>query len=107
MTGTVLVTGGFGLVGSATVRRLTDLGRRVVAADLDTPANRKKAAKLPEGAEARWADLTDPDQVPPGFRHRSRGDHSPRRGHRAGDLSHPQGGATNQRGRHGNLGSYR
>jgi nucleoside-diphosphate-sugar epimerase len=63
MTGTVLVTGGFGLVGSATVRRLTDLGRRVVAADLDTPANRKKAAKLPEGAEARWADLTDPDQV--------------------------------------------
>jgi nucleoside-diphosphate-sugar epimerase len=59
----VLVTGGFGLVGSATVRRLTDLGRRVVATDLDTPANRKKATKLPEGAEARWADLTDPDQV--------------------------------------------
>jgi nucleoside-diphosphate-sugar epimerase len=59
----VLVTGGFGLVGSATVRRLTDLGRRVVATDLDTPANRKKAAKLPDGAEARWADLTDPGQV--------------------------------------------
>jgi nucleoside-diphosphate-sugar epimerase len=63
MTGTVLVTGGFGLVGSATVRRLTDLGRRVVVADLDTPANRKKPAKLPNGAEARWADLTDPGQV--------------------------------------------
>jgi nucleoside-diphosphate-sugar epimerase len=63
MTGTVLVTGGFGLVGSATVRRLTDLGRRVVATDLDTPANRKKAAQLPDGAEARWADLTDPGQV--------------------------------------------
>lgn len=63
MTGTVLVTGGFGLVGSATVRRLTDLGRCVVVTDLDTPANRKKAAKLPDGAEARWADLTDPGQV--------------------------------------------
>jgi nucleoside-diphosphate-sugar epimerase len=63
MADTVLVTGGFGLVGSATVRRLTDLGRRVVATDLDTPTNREKAAKLPEGAEARWADLTDPDQV--------------------------------------------
>jgi nucleoside-diphosphate-sugar epimerase len=63
MTGPVLVTGGFGLVGSATVQRLTDLGRRVVATDLDTPANRKKAAKLPDGAEARWADLTDPGQV--------------------------------------------
>ena len=63
MAGTVLVTGGFGLVGSETVKRLAADGRRVAAADLDTPANREKAAKLPEGAEARWADLTDPDQV--------------------------------------------
>ena len=63
MTETVLVTGGFGLVGSATVRRLAADGRRVVATDLDTPANRKAAAKLPAGVEARWADLTDPDQV--------------------------------------------
>jgi nucleoside-diphosphate-sugar epimerase len=63
MTGTVLVTGGFGLVGSATVRRLTELGRHVVATDLDTPANRKAAAKLPSGAEARWADLTDENQA--------------------------------------------
>ena len=63
MAGTVLVTGGFGLVGSATVRRLAGLGRRVVAADLDTPANRKAAEKLPTGVEFRWADLTDPDQV--------------------------------------------
>ncbi len=37
MTDTVLVTGGFGLVGSATVRRLVADGRRVVIADLDTP----------------------------------------------------------------------
>jgi nucleoside-diphosphate-sugar epimerase len=63
MTDTVLVTGGFGLVGSETVRRLAADGRRVVATDLDTPANRKALAKLPQGVEARWADLTDPDEV--------------------------------------------
>ena len=45
MAGTVLVTGGFGLVGSATVRRLAADGRRVVATDLDTPANRKALAQ--------------------------------------------------------------
>src|SRR5262245_64514793 len=39
MSDTVLVTGGFGLVGSATVRRLAADGRRVVIADLETPAN--------------------------------------------------------------------
>jgi nucleoside-diphosphate-sugar epimerase len=63
MSDTVLVTGGFGLVGSATVKRLAADGRRVVAADLDTPANRKAAAQLPAGAEFRWADLTDADLV--------------------------------------------
>jgi nucleoside-diphosphate-sugar epimerase len=63
MSDTVLVTGGFGLVGSATVRRLAAIGRQVVATDLDTPAYRKAAAKLPTGVEARWADLTDSDQV--------------------------------------------
>jgi nucleoside-diphosphate-sugar epimerase len=59
----VLVTGAFGLVGSATVRRLLDDGRRVVASDLDLPANRKAAAALPPSAEVRWADLTDPKAV--------------------------------------------
>jgi nucleoside-diphosphate-sugar epimerase len=63
MAGAVLVTGGFGLVGSATVRQLAADGRRVVATDLDTPANRKAAAMLPSGVEERWADLTDPEQV--------------------------------------------
>ena len=63
MSETVLVTGGFGLVGSATVKQLTADGRRVVATDLDTPANRKKAAALPAGASVYWADLTDPESV--------------------------------------------
>ena len=40
---TVLVTGAFGLVGSATVKQLAADGRRVVATDLDVEANRKKA----------------------------------------------------------------
>lgn len=63
MSDPVLVTGGFGLVGSQTVRRLSEQGRRVVATDLPTDANRKSAAALPDGAEARWADLTDPAEV--------------------------------------------
>lgn len=63
MPGTVLITGGFGLVGSQTVKRLTTDGRRVVVADLDTPANRKKSAALPDGVATRWADLTDAAEV--------------------------------------------
>ena len=59
----VLVTGGFGLVGSQTVLRLVDDGHRVVATDLGTPAQRKAAASLPANAEARWADLTDQREV--------------------------------------------
>jgi nucleoside-diphosphate-sugar epimerase len=62
MTQTVLVTGAFGLVGSETVRQLRADGRRVVATDLDLPANRKAAAALPSDA-VRWADLTDPAAV--------------------------------------------
>ena len=63
MSDAVLVTGAFGLVGTATVKRLAADGRRVVATDLDVPENRKAAADLPSGVEVRWADLTDPDQV--------------------------------------------
>lgn len=63
MADTVLVTGGFGLVGSATVRQLAADGRRVVVADLETPANVKKVKGLPHGVEVRWTDLTDPDRV--------------------------------------------
>ena len=60
---TVLVTGAFGLVGSATVKRLAADGRRVVATDLDIPANRKAAATLPESVQVRYTDLTDPAAV--------------------------------------------
>lgn len=61
MTDSTLVTGAFGLVGTATVRRLHADGRHVVATDLDTPANRKKAESLRgvHGVDVRWADLTD------------------------------------------------
>ncbi|MGA9493521.1 MAG: NAD(P)-dependent oxidoreductase [Mycobacterium sp.] len=57
----VLVTGGFGLVGSQTVRRLVEIGHDVVATDLGTPRQRKTV--LPANAEARWADLTDQGEV--------------------------------------------
>ena len=63
MSETVLVTGAFGLVGSATVRQLLADGRHVVATDLDLPANRKQAADLLPGTDVRWADLTAPDAV--------------------------------------------
>jgi nucleoside-diphosphate-sugar epimerase len=62
--GPVLVTGAFGLVGAATVRRLTAHGFRVVATDLDVPANRRAARKLAHPhLDVRWADLTDSKQV--------------------------------------------
>ncbi|WP_099024041.1 NAD-dependent epimerase/dehydratase family protein [Mycolicibacterium palauense] len=63
---TVLVTGAFGLVGSATVRQLAADGRSVVASDLDIPANRKAAEQVTEqlrGVEVRYADLGDPAAV--------------------------------------------
>ena len=63
MSDTVLVTGAFGLVGSATVRALAAEGRAVVATDLGTEANRAKAQDLPSGARAQWADLTAPAEV--------------------------------------------
>ena len=61
----VLVTGAFGLVGSAVVAELADQRRRVVATDLDAPGNRKRAkafAARPD-VEVRWADLTSPTDV--------------------------------------------
>jgi nucleoside-diphosphate-sugar epimerase len=60
---TVLVTGAFGLVGSAMVKRLVADGRRVIATGRNSPANRKAAQKLPAGVDIRWADLTDPADI--------------------------------------------
>ena len=47
MDDVVLVTGAFGLVGTARVAHLGARGRSVVATDLDTPANRAGGDKLP------------------------------------------------------------
>jgi nucleoside-diphosphate-sugar epimerase len=55
---TVLITGAFGLVGSATVKRFAADGWRVVAT-----AHHKAGQSLPPGVETRWVDLTDPAQV--------------------------------------------
>nr|BBX80426.1 hypothetical protein MFLOJ_42130 [Mycobacterium florentinum] len=51
------------MVGSQTVRQLVADGHRVVATDLGTSAQCKAARSLPDGATARWADLTDPAEV--------------------------------------------
>ncbi|WP_205877179.1 NAD-dependent epimerase/dehydratase family protein [Mycobacterium camsae] len=58
MSGTVLVTGAFGLVGTETVRRLAADGWRVIAT-----AHRNAFEELPPRVEIRWTDLTDPAQV--------------------------------------------
>ena len=63
MSDAVLVTGAFGLVGSAVVQALAARGRPVVATDLEVPANRKAAARLGESVQVRWADLTNPTAV--------------------------------------------
>jgi D-erythronate 2-dehydrogenase len=56
----VLVTGAFGLVGSAVVKQLHADGRRVVAT-----AHHMVNAALADlyGVEVRWVDLTEPAQV--------------------------------------------
>ena len=59
----MLITGAFGLVGTATVRHLAAQGRKVVATDLDTPANRTAANTLSVAVPTRWANLTDSAQV--------------------------------------------
>src|ERR1700730_18730409 len=63
MSDTVPRPGGFGLVGSETGKQFSAAGRPVVAADLDIPANHKKARALPADAEVRWADLTNAAEV--------------------------------------------
>lgn len=63
----VLVTGAGGLVGGALVSHLLENGVQVVATDLPTPANLKRAKVWEEagqpGLEVVWCDLTDPAAV--------------------------------------------
>ncbi|KUI30915.1 oxidoreductase [Mycobacterium sp. IS-1742] len=61
-SGSVLVTGAFGLIGSRTVRQLARDGRHVIATGRPSSVNRKVARTLPSGAEVRWADLTRPGE---------------------------------------------
>lgn len=63
MSETVLVTGAFGLVGTAMVKRLAADGRRVVATGRLSRANRRAAQNLPSGVDVQWADLTKPADV--------------------------------------------
>ncbi|WP_310785331.1 NAD-dependent epimerase/dehydratase family protein [Mycobacterium sp. Z3061] len=58
MSGTVLITGAFGLVGTETVRRFAADGWQVVAT-----AHRKAYDELPPRVQTHWTDLTDPAQV--------------------------------------------
>lgn len=57
MSGTVLITGAFGLVGAETVRRFAADGWRVVA------TSHRSAGPLPSGVQIRRVDLRELDQV--------------------------------------------
>ena len=101
MSDAVLVTGAFGLVGTATVKHLAARGRHVVATDLDTPANRKAAAALPPGVTVRWTDLTDAKGGGhAGQQCRAGGDHPPGRGDPADVLRQSGPGPQGQRRGH-------
>jgi nucleoside-diphosphate-sugar epimerase len=58
MSGTVLITGAFGLVGVPTVAQFATDGWRVVAI-----AHRRTTDHAPDGVTIATADLTDPEQV--------------------------------------------
>lgn len=59
----VLLTGPFGTIGSRVLRQLLEGGHDVTCFDLDTPANRRKAAKLPRAVRVLYGDVTRPDEV--------------------------------------------
>lgn len=62
---TVLVTGAFGNLGQMVIAELKQKGHRVLAMDLDTPNNRKLAARLqPLYDELAWGDLRTVDFKP-------------------------------------------
>ena len=55
----VLLTGALGNVGEYTLKSLLDEGHEVVAFDLETPAARKRAAKLGGRVRIAWGNITD------------------------------------------------
>jgi nucleoside-diphosphate-sugar epimerase len=60
----VLVTGAFGLVGTATVNALIAAGHQVVATDVATPTNRRAAGVArTDNLVVRWVDLTDSEST--------------------------------------------
>jgi nucleoside-diphosphate-sugar epimerase len=64
LPGPVLVTGAFGLVGTATVNALLAAGHQVVATDVATPTNRRAPGAIrTDNLVVRWADLTDHDST--------------------------------------------
>lgn len=61
--GRILVTGGLGALGIATVRSLHTQGFDVRFIDLPTHGNRMRAATLPRGIERVFGDITSADDV--------------------------------------------
>jgi nucleoside-diphosphate-sugar epimerase len=59
----VLLTGAFGNIGQHTLRELLAAGHRVRCFDVDTPANRARAASLGGRVEVRWGDVRRRDAV--------------------------------------------
>ena len=106
MAETVLVTGAFGLVGAAE----GDETRRTAAGDRhwkNESANRKAAQKLPTA----WMSDGQTSPTPPHRSARLRGgadrDHSPGRGHPAGDIPRRHFRPQGQRRRHRGIGARR
>jgi nucleoside-diphosphate-sugar epimerase len=59
----VLLTGAFGNIGQHTLRELLAAGHRVRCFDVDTPANRARAARLGDRVEVHWGDVRRRDAV--------------------------------------------
>jgi UDP-glucose 4-epimerase len=59
----ILITGPFGTIGARVLARLVEQGHEVTCLDLDTPANRAKAARLPSSVKVAYGDVTRQEDV--------------------------------------------
>jgi nucleoside-diphosphate-sugar epimerase len=59
----VLLTGALGNIGEYALKALVAEGHEVVAFELDSPAARKRAARLDDRVTVAWGDITDADAV--------------------------------------------